>query len=101
MNIKEITTYKIEGQTYECIADVAIHVEDRLGQLIDKMLPNIGPSLKLEVFSALVANRGELSNILSTNFESDSSDPLYEGKMISIFELSRRSKEYEKAAKGT
>ncbi len=96
MEIKEVKQYKIEGKTYSCISDVAIHVEDKLGKLIDTMLPEAGPKIKLELFTSLVKNRRELNDILSTTFEADADDPLYKGKFISIFEFSRRSKEYKK-----
>ncbi len=99
MEIKEVKKYEVEGKTYNCISDVATHVEDKLGNLIDVMLPNVGPKIKLELFTSLVKNRRELNNILGTTFEADADDLLYEGKFISIFEFSRRSREYKKEKK--
>lgn len=66
--IERIERYSFDGQEFRTLADVAKHVENELGKVLDSTPNRLTPRDALAVYAVIVANRKRLCFLLSAEY---------------------------------
>lgn len=67
--IREI--YRLDGHDFRSLAETKKHVENEIGNILDKTSNRLPAKLALEIFEVIVANRKRLVELLTVEIESD------------------------------
>lgn len=71
MKVRPITSYQLGRETFPTLKAVREHVENEIGKILDATPLRMDPKQALVVFSAIVANRTRLAELLTIEIEDD------------------------------
>ena len=81
--VKRITTYSLGNETFRDLKKVKVHVENKIGSIIDMVEPRLTPKQALDLLELLKTHRLQIVDLLTTEVPNEDCD--YES--TNIFEV--------------
>jgi hypothetical protein len=88
--IERVVRYRFDGQEFHDLNEVAKHVENQIGKIIDSTPNRLNADNALAVYDVIVNNRQRLCQLLSATYDNDPDE--LQGDERSIFDLARKRK---------
>lgn len=70
MNIREVTTYHVDGKEFPTLQKARTHIENEIGRIVDSIGP-FHPKERLDIFNTILAQRERLVSLLTTTYENE------------------------------